>query len=134
MSAVKKLWIFVLLLALLLCGCGGDDVSVKIGASELYSRSEIMDAVDVVVKKFESAEDLTLLRVTYDESYTLREMEYRQKHYGEETVIVLLTDIYVGKDALAVGAFRPGHTSTDYQFILTRNSLGRWVIQDGGYA
>lgn len=132
--AVKRIGCLILALGLLfLCACGGN-VDVKIGDSELYSRDEIMDAVDVVIAEFEDSEDFTLLRVKYDESYTLRETEYRQKHYGEETVIVLLADIYVGLDAMAVGAFYPGRTSTDYQFILTRNNFGRWVIQDRGYA
>lgn len=110
------------------------DIPVRLGDSELYSEAEIMKAVNVVKTKFKQSDTLTLLQIKYDEAYTLREMKSRKEHYGEEKVIVLLADIYVGMDALAVGSFVPGCTSTDYQFILTQNSFGRWTIQDCGYA
>lgn len=132
---MKRKIALLLVLCLALTACGNsENAVVELGNSELYTKTEIMDAVEVVKAEFRDSKDLTLLRIKYDESYTLREKEYREDHYGEETVIVLLADIYVGLDALAVGAFRPGHTSTDYQFILTQNRIGRWVIQDRGYA
>ena len=132
---MKRMLCLILALGfLLLSACGAVDPTVTLGESELYTKTEIMNAVDVVKAEFRESEDLTLLRIKYDESYTLREMKYRKEHYGEETVIVLLADINVGLDAFAAGSFLPGHTSTDYQFILTPNRFGRWTIQDRGYA
>lgn len=132
---MKRFWLLLLAFVLVfLCACGVAEPAVMLGGSELYTEKEIRAAIDVVVDHLEDSEDLTLLRVKYDEAYTLREIKYRKEYYGQETVIVLLTDIYAGLDAMAVGPFYPGHTCTDYQFILTRDKLGRWNIQDSGYA
>lgn len=130
----RILCLILALLVLALCACRAENTEIKIGESELYTREEIMAAAKVVVNAYNGSEDLTLLRVEYDEDLTLREMESRKKHYGDETVIVLRGDIYVGVNAMAVGAFVPGRTSTDYQFILTRDNFGRWTIRDSGYA
>lgn len=126
--------LLVMMLCLALTACGVSAPSVTLGKSELYTEKEIRAAIDVVVDYVGDWEDRTLLRVKYDEDHTLREMKYRREHYGEETVIVLLTDIHAGLGALAVGPFYPGQTCTDYQFILTRDDFGRWNIQDMGYA
>ncbi len=132
---MKRIAFLVLAFAFVfLCACGAAGPAMNLGESDLYSEKEIRAAVNVVIDRFEDSKDLTLLRVKYDESYTLREMKYRKEHYGEETVIVLLTDIYVNLDAMAVGPFYPGQTSKDYQFVLTQDKLGRWNIQDSGYA
>lgn len=130
----RILCLILALLFLALCACGVGDTEIEIGKSELYTREEIMAAAKAVISSYESNDDLTLLRIKYDEELTLREREYRKKHYGEEDVIVLLGDIRVGWNAMAVGAFTPGRISTDYQFIMTRNALGRWVVRDSGYA
>lgn len=132
---MKRIVCFALaLLFLALCACGVGDTEIEIGKSELYTHEEIMAAAKAVISSYAGNDDLSLLRIEYDEDLTLREMESRKKHYGDETVIVLLADIYVGWNATAVGSFTPGRTSTDYQFILTQNRFGLWVIQDRGYA
>ena len=126
--------LLVAVLYLAFAACGAVDPSVTYGKSELYTEEEIWAAVDVVVDYVGDWENRTLLRVKYDEDYTLREMKYRKEHYGDETVIVLLTDIRAELGSLAVGPFSPGQTCTDYQFILTRDDFGRWTIQGSGYA
>ena len=129
---MKRVLSVVPLLALLLCGCGS--ASVNVGRSELYSQEELQAAVDVVLADFEQHESSRrLIRLEYDEELTLREAEYRAEHYGEEAVIVLVTDFYVKRSAVAVGALVPGSTCTDYQWILTRDPDGQWVVRDKGY-
>lgn len=120
----------ILLIILSLCACGKtSSAEVKVGASELYSEAEIMKAVDVVMDTFQRGyDDCTLLTVEYSEEYTLRE----QKDRSTET-IVLLTDFYVGLNAMAVGPMYPGRTCSNYQWILTRNGMGGWTLQDRGY-
>ena len=133
---MKRLWIAALLLALLLCGCGGKtgDAQIMIGSSELYSREELLDAADSVLADFQSGfGDCKLLRVTYSEKHTLREGKYMGSAGEKEDVAVFLADFYVGKDALAVGALIPGQTCSNYQFILSRNIWGEWVVRNKGY-
>lgn len=131
---MKRFWLLLLAFVLVfLCACGAAEPVVTLGGSELYTEKEIRAAIDVVADYVGDWEDRTLLRVKYDEDYTLREMKYRREHYGEETVIVLLADIHAGLGAMAVGPFYPGQTCTDYQFILTMDHRGHWNIQDMGY-
>lgn len=135
--AVKRIGCLILALGLLfLCACGGKtgDAQVKVDSSELYSREELLKAADAVMDDFQKGfDDCKLLRLEYSESHTLREAKYREKHYGEEEVVVFLADFYVGMDAMAVGALIPGRTCSNYQFILSRNARGEWVVQDKGY-
>ena len=123
------------IMTVLLCACGAERaVPIEPWESEIYTDGEVLDAIEVVLDRFEGSKDLKLLQIKYDEACTQREIKYRSAHYGEETVIVLLADIYAELDSMAVGPFSPGRTCKDYQFVLTRNKLGRWTIADSGYA
>lgn len=125
---MKRLLALALLLVLVLCGCGS--AAVRIGPSELYAREELQAAADTVLNVFEQGyNNSRLVRLEYDEALTLQEAEYR----GEEPVIVLVTDFYVKRGALAVGPMYPGRPCTDYKWILTRGADGQWTIRDKGY-
>ena len=79
--------IIALLLALCLCiglcACGAENTEIKIGKSELYTREEIMAAAKAVISSYAGNDDLTLLRIEYDEELTLREREFRQKEWRQ---------------------------------------------------
>lgn len=136
---MKKLACLILalvMLAGLLCSCGGktSDARVIVADSELYSREELLKAADAVMDDFQKGfDDCRLRKLEYSESHTLREAEYRRTHYGEEDVVVFLADFYVGMKGPAVGALIPGQTCSNYQFILSRNDRGAWVVRDKGY-
>lgn len=133
---MKRIAIFALLLAFLLCGCGGKtgDAKVTVGESSLYGREDLLDAVDAVMDDFQKGfEHCKMLRVEYSESHTLREAEYCRKHGDNADVAVFLVDFHVGLKALAVGPMIPGQTCTKYQFILARDSRGEWAVRDKGY-
>jgi len=126
---MKKLVIFVLLFALLLCGCGS--AAVRIEPSDLYAQEELQAAANVVLDVFEQGfNNSMLIRLEYDETLTRQEAGCRG---AEETVVVLVTDFYVKRGAVAVGPMYPGRTCTDYKWILTRDADGQWVIRDKGY-
>ena len=128
--------ILVLLCVLTLAACGGktDIALIALDDSTLYSEEELLDAVDVVMDTFQRGYgDCTLLNVEYDEEFSLERAEGWAQQYGAEEVVILLTDFYVGMDAMAVGPMNPGGTCSNYQWILSRNNGGRWTLQDRGY-
>lgn len=135
---MRKFVLLLLSVAMLfsLCACGGKtgDAKVTVGESSLYGREDLLDAADAVMDDFKKGFDhCKLLRVEYSEAHTLRESEHRREHYGDADVMVFLADFYVGFKALAVGPLIPGQTCSNYQFILTRDNRGEWVVRDKGY-
>lgn len=134
----KRLALFLALLCMVsLAACGGntDMAMIDLDDSALYSKKELLDAVDVVMDSFQQKgyQDCTLLNVEYDEAFSLERASGWAERYGADEVVILLTDIYVGLNATAVGPMNPGKTCSNYQWILSRSNGGRWTLQDRGY-
>ena len=133
---MKRLLAFVLvvLCVLPLSACGGkvDDAKLAIGTSYLYSEKEIRSAMDVVMDQFERGfESCKLLTLTYDEESSVKEADHWAEQYEADEAIVLESSFYV------VGSknptLNPNSTYRGWQWILTRNGHGRWVLQTSGY-
>ena len=134
---MKRILSVVLLLALLLCGCGGkgnvSDVQMSIGPSKLYGEGEIKAAMEVVVDFFEKDFDhCTLYELSYDEEFSSRFADAEAAHYNADDAIVLKSVFEVGSEG-SNGSLEPGSTHY-YTWTLTRAGDGTWTLRNWGYA
>ena len=124
----------VLLILLLLTGCGGGDVSEvgrQIGTCERFSEGQVDAAMDVVEAFFRREYDgCKLLRLEYDEEETRKEAHAWSENYGADA-IVLISDFYVDDSGRMV-TLEPDSTYRNYKWILTRTVLG-WELRTWGY-
>lgn len=134
---MKRIAIFPLILALLLCGCVGgrgeaDDAEIIVGESSLYSREEILDAMEIAMKQFERGFECCEMRtMEYDEAVSAARGRDWAEQYGADEAIVLTSSFFVnGTKNPVLTAF---HTYKNYQWILTRTGNGAWVLQTWGY-
>ena len=132
----KKIFagLLAMLLALSLCGCGGNvrDVKRVVPPSELYNSESINDAMDVVVRYFRKEfEGCKLTWLIYDESMAAAADEWAAQ-YGADEAIVLLSTFEVGPEG-GDGSLAPNSLYTNWQWILTRSAGGAWQLQTWGY-
>ena len=131
---MKKLVFFALLLAFLLCACGGrvDNVKLDIGESDMYTEEEIRSAMYVVFDFFEKEMDhCTLNKLVYNESATANASLEWAAQYGADQAIVLYsdfdTDPHKALQSLGSGA------NYSWKWVLTRSINGKWELQTWGY-
>lgn len=131
---MNRYLMLLLALALLLTACAGGDVSEhgrRIGDCELYSESEIADAMDVVEGFFKKNYDgCKLINLEYDEEKTADKAAGWTEQYGQEA-IVLLSEFEVDESG-GDGSLNPGQTYRNYQWILVKTFFG-WELKDWGY-
>ena len=147
-SLARVAMILSLVLCLLICvpfsACSPnrgktDGVQVELGASTLFSRNELMSAVDCVKKEFVAFEDCELIRIWYDEERSNFIKESYMTHgrgkilrVTRENVIILFSDFYVGPSA--AGSFNLNSTYKNWNWILVREAANSpWRLDDYGY-
>lgn len=125
---------FILILSL--AGCRRGNVrylETTIGDSDIYTREDIEQAIDVVSKFFQKEfEGCTLRTMEYNEPETIRRAKEWAEQYDAEEAIVLLSSFTVGIYG-SDGSLNPGSTYENWQWILTRNSGEAWTLQTWGY-
>jgi hypothetical protein len=125
----------MVVLILSLSGCEGNVSRVNIidVDSEIYSKSEINDAIDIVLKHFKDYfKGCTLREIQYagDDSY--KEFEEWAEQYDAEQAIILISSFDV--DSLGWdGSLNPNTTYDDWKWILTRKDNQEWTLQTWGY-
>ena len=129
-------YICLLLVLLLLSGCGGKVRNVQIldwKPSELFSDRDIEAAIKVIKNEFDlSWRGCTLKEITYaGDERTLAYQEWAERHDSEE-VIVLISSFDVDSSG-GDGSLNPNSTYTRWTWILVRNKNGRWKHVDHGY-
>ena len=134
---MKRVTLFALLLitALLLCGClpqgNVNHVHITPGKSEVYTQSDIEDAMDIVIRHFRREfEGCTLVHLYYEED-TIRNKSWALQ-YGASEGIVILSSFETGPDAAGMG-LNDNASYNRWQWVLTRSSGGNWVLQSWGY-
>lgn len=117
-----------------------NEAMVSIGESTKFTENEILEAIDVVKKKFRGFEGCTLTELWYSENHS-NEMvkEYLKTGKGasmnlqEENVIVLLSNFLVNSSG-GDGSFEPNSLQTDWRWIVIRdNETDKWRVDDWGY-
>ena len=139
---VAALLAFMLCILLPACDNAGEisNAEIDYGSSVLFSEAEIKSAVEVTLTKFKSFYGCDLLRLWYDESRSVSQLESyliygRGADNGVErdNVIILFSDFYVGHTG-GESAFNRDFTYTDWMWILIRNRAeDEWIVDDWGY-
>ena len=133
---MKKIVSLLLVLCLLLTGCGGGNISgvqVAIGESASFTREEIEQAMDVAMDYFRREFDgCTMTAIRYDESKSYAQSLEWANTYGAEEAIVLYSDFDVDASG-GDGSLNPNSTYRNWQWLLTRNGGGEWNLRTWGY-
>lgn len=128
--------IFVMIfLALIITSCNNktkDMPEIIIGESEIFTEKEISDAIDVVIKQYQSS-GCTLEKVYYDEEFSKKFQKtiYITEGTSDENVIDILADFYPNEDNPVLS---PNTLYEKYSWILIRNNENsNWEIFSQGY-
>ena len=134
MKKISVTLLSVLLIVLVLCGCGRvKDVQLTIGESELYSQREIGSAMRKVKWFFRLTFDgCTLRELSYDEEKSARETAEWAESYGADQVMVIVSSFDVDESG-GDGSLNPNSTYKNWQWILTCYRGGGWKLKDWGY-
>jgi hypothetical protein len=133
-----KLFAAVLLLAsaCLSAGCQNSlqaGINISKGQSEKFSSEEIDSAIDCVIAEFnENFKGNTMTDIWYDEEKS-NTLGRNYSAYGENNVIILLSNIKSGGSDVC-GGFDPNQTYSDFNWILVRDSKDdAWKVKTSGY-
>ena len=133
---MKKLICLVCLFALLLTGCRGGDVSqvqMVTGQSEIFTQQEIEDAMEAAMNYFRKEFDgCTMSKIEYNEEKSAGTAAEWARQYGAEEGIVLYSSFDVDASG-GDGSLNPNSTYTKWQWVLTRDTGGEWVLRTWGY-
>ncbi len=116
-----------------LSGCGVTaGVQIKETESQIYSKEDIDSAIAVILNYFRDNFDGCVLReIGYAGDEYLDEMKEWQDTYSADEVIILMSSFYVISDT--EGSLVQGETYTGWNWILSRDTGGRWIHRDHGY-
>lgn len=109
------------------------NAEIVIGNSEIYSKEEIKNAIDIVLVKFKNF-PATLNKIYYDEEKSQKESNNLAEQYNANEVIVLYSNFktYSGTKAINDG-FNPNSEYTNWAWILTRSNYCEWQLITWGY-
>ena len=134
---MKKILCLICLTALLLTGCGkggnASEVQVVTGESEIFTQREIENAMEVAMNCFRKEFDgCTMTKIEYTEEKSRdAALEWAQQ-YGADEAIVLHSSFDVDASG-GDGSLNPNSTYNNWQWVLTRNEGGEWVLRTWGY-
>ncbi len=129
-----------LLMGFTACGKKAADYTVDYGASSIYSREDMEEAVKALVRSFNSWEvKCTLLSVSYagDETVTEENLDYCNTmavDFTFDKVIVFKTAFRTPESSEDAGAFESDTLYTDYTWYLAKENGGEWTVVTAGYA
>ncbi len=132
---MRKILCMICLL-MLLTGCGGgnaSEVQVITGESAVFTQREIENAMEVAMNYFRREFDgCTMTRIEYSEERSEAAAREWAQQYGADEGIVLYSSFDVDGSG-GDGSLNPNSTYSNWQWILTRNKGGNWVLRTWGY-
>ena len=134
---MKKMVCLFCLLALLLAGCGrgGDasEVQMITGESAIFTRQEIEEAMETAMDYFRREFDgCTMTKIEYNEEKSAGAAAEWARQYGAEEGIVLYSSFRVDASG-GDGSLNPNSAYSNWQWVLTRDAGGEWVLRTWGY-
>lgn len=134
---MKRLLAVLCLVCLVFSGCGGggnaSEVQVITGESEIFTQGEIERAMEVAMNYFRKEFDgCTMTKIEYDEGKSRATSVEWAQQYGADEAIVLYSSFDVDASG-GDGSLNPNSTYNNWQWILTRDEGGKWVLRTWGY-
>ena len=135
----KKL-ILLLFIIFSICSCNnnsGDSSQVTkiIPNSNIYTKQDIENAMNVVTDYFKNAENLqycTLTELYYNEAISSDTSEVLAEQYEAEEGIILISSFDVGAENKHSG-LDANRTYNNFKWILVRSNGGAWTLETWGY-
>ena len=126
----KFLKIFVVIMVVIsLSGCGITFAARKVyDKSEIYSKEDIREAMNVVFDEFSGFEGAVLLKLEYDEEFSNKQMRFNTKQYDCDEAIVLRS-----KFLSLVKAEGKKWNIVKWDWILVRCEGENWEFKSCGY-
>lgn len=103
------------------------------GESAIFGYADMSAAIDAVLEYMENTDpeaNVTLMSLGYDEALSQKKADAFAKQYGDDEAIVLVSSFEVER---SWGAFTPQTYYRDWEWVLTRQSGGDWVLRTWGY-
>lgn len=139
----KRIRLFVLLLSIVLLLCGCADISnyeIDYGHSSVYSQQEMDSAISEILKEFSTWDGCILYSITYtDDSRCKNEIDYcnelRDNENFDECIIFESTfHTPVNIPTISpLGGLEPNEVYTGWNWILARSNKGQWKLLTWGY-
>lgn len=134
---MKRALSLALLCGAILClvsGCGGNVRNVErlYAPSSLYSQEEIDAAMDVAIRYFKKEfSGCTLTQIQYPGDDAEAFAHWADQCEKDQAII--LTSSFTVDASGGDGSLNPNSTYTGWNWILVRDSAGRWEHADHGY-
>lgn len=118
--------------------CVMTTVEIDYGASEIYSRSDMDSAIELVQGTFSHWRGCKLHNIRYagDEACNAENLRWLNELAPGQNftqVIEFLSDFYVSPEAASYTTFNPDSEYKDWQWWLARTSGGDWKLLTFGY-
>ena len=128
MKTFLKIFV-VIMVVISLSGCGITFAARKVyDKSEIYSKEDIREAMNVVFDEFSGFEGAVLLKLEYDEEFSNRQMRFNTKQYDCDEAIVLRSKFL----SLLKGEGKKLNI-VKWDWILVRNEGENWEFKSCGY-
>lgn len=124
-----------MLVLLSFTGCGkiSSTMAITCDTSEIYSTSDIHDAMDVVRSYFRrNFRGCTMTELGYAGDEKWSAMEGWAAQYNAQEAIVLVSTYESGRSG-GDGSLNPNDVYRNYKWILVRNANGQWEHKTHGY-
>lgn len=127
----------ILVICMVLCACsrGGNasEVQMITGDSELFTQREIEQAMETAMNHFRREFDgCTMTKIEYNESKSKAAALEWAVSYEADEAIVLYSSFDVDASG-GDGSLNPNSSYHNWQWILTRDAGGNWVLRTWGY-
>lgn len=107
-----------------------ENVKILIGDSQIFSKEEINDAVNVVLENFNFPASLN--EILYDEERSLSDIKWYVDNYNTDEIIVLFSNFttYSSTDTVFFmsGLLMQNDKYTDYSWILVCSNDESWKL------
>lgn len=124
-------------LVVVMAGCSGDvsRATIRLGASDHYSRAELQAAADAVLEEFRRFKGCTLLALSYDEEVSERQEALTWPRPPDPIDVVIFTSDFSVDGSGSDGSLTPNSTYRGWSWEVTRPSPDLpWKVTNHGMA
>lgn len=138
-SLRRLLAVAVAAVLLVLTGCASpgnvSQTSIMLGESSQFSKTELEDAANAVLKAFGGFDDCALVKLSFSETFSQRQLDLASPQLPEGTdAVVFNSEFRVGPNGRN-GGLNPNQTYRDWTWTVTRTDASAgWTVTNYGVA